>query len=274
MARGEVIALGRRVGRAVANPRFPGGRVTYGDYARTGKQDCENVIDLDQFDLRPGRSARQIVDAAFAGFEEDGLRDAWMEQNADNVRENDLDPAEAYEAWKSGWKGRAVTFVADQMEDQRAARENPPTLTTGRLVVTREKAPRLPKTVIYTPEHAVDVAFKLISNRAYEVFLVMYLDAKNQLLGYEELTEDSISGVSVNVPSLLRNALLAGALGLVTAHNHPSSVVDPSAEDRSLWSEIREMGALMKIAVLDNLVIGDLHYFSESENGTGRRRSS
>lgn len=154
-----------------------------------------------------------------------------------------------------------------------ATRRNPAHVKGGRLVVSRAPS-KLPRVEIFTPERAAAAIDKLIGKRAYEAFIVLYLNTRNQLIGYEELTEDSLASVSVNVPSIVRNALLAGAGAVITAHNHPSGKVDPSVDDQALWLALRAAAQPMKLAVLDNLIVGGTGlYYSESD-GVQRRWSS
>jgi DNA repair protein RadC len=140
--------------------------------------------------------------------------------------------------------------------------------TAARLVVKRERVVgvKLPtKSLVLSPNDAAQAALDLIGDNAYEVFLILYLDVRNVIIGYEELTEGSISGVSVNSSSVVRNALLAGAPAVVTVHNHPSGALDPSLEDRQLWARLKSELTALGITLLDNLIVGGSGFFSESE---------
>ena len=124
---------------------------------------------------------------------------------------------------------------------------------------------KLPPLKVRDPRSAAYAAAKLIGDNAYEVFLVMYLNSDNCVIGYEELTEDSLAGVSVNTASLVRNALLAGAFGIITAHQHPSGSLTPSRDDQVLWKRLRQQAELMQIPVLDNLIVTEDGYYTEQE---------
>lgn len=73
-------------------------------YFDRGWGDCDNVIDLDDF--REDAPAPDVVDRVFARYEDEGLREQWIEQarSADQVD----DPDAAYLAWSEGWKACAV----------------------------------------------------------------------------------------------------------------------------------------------------------------------
>lgn len=109
---------------------------------------------------------------------------------------------------------------------------------------------------------------KLIGDNAYEVFIVLYLNVSNCVEGYQELTAESMTHVDVSVSSVMRNAVLAGAVGIVTAHQHPSGNTYPSDADRALWRRFRAMANEFELVVLDNLVVvADGGYYSEAEDG-------
>ena len=136
----------------------------------------------------------------------------------------------------------------------------------SRLVVKRERTgAKLPAMAIGGPVDAVRAARDLIANRAYEVFLVLYLNVRGCVAGYEELTMDSVSEVAVDSASLVRNALLSGSPAIITVHQHPSGSLEPSGADEHLWRQIREQCRIMGITVLDNFIVTEEGYFSEEE---------
>lgn len=246
---------------------------TLDDFYRTGQQDCANVIDKDDFDLGAG-TPQQVVAAAFARFEQDDeLKETWIEQQGNDF--GSLSPDEAYVSWRAGWKASAVRYVAEWQRERRADSEledNPSRVETAkRLVVTRvPSSTKVPAKAIFDAEAAAKLAVTLLGDRAYESFLVMYLDVRNKLIGYEEMTEASPTGVSVHVPSIVRNALLAGAIGALSVHNHPSGALTPSADDTRLWAEMDLALKSQQITLVDNLIIaGDL-YYSERDGGPRR----
>ncbi len=55
----------------------------------------------------------------------------------------------------------------------------------------------------------------------YEVFLVLYLDARHRLIAIEQLFRGTLTQVSVYPREVLKGALKHGAAELALAHNHP-----------------------------------------------------
>jgi hypothetical protein len=165
--------------------------------------------------------------------------------------------------------GRIVEFLASfnrggAIEDikQMGSTKNPSKSEGGRLIIKKAASAGMPK-VIQTPDDAARAVQKLIGDNLYESFFVLYVNARNTIIGHEELSEDSLTSVSVNSASIVRNALLAGAPAVVTIHNHPSGNLDPSVDDRTLWRQLREQLTVFGIVCLDNLIVSHDGFYSE-----------
>ena len=159
---------------------------------------------------------------------------------------------------------------------------NPPRVYRAQKVVAKlDKDPRpaKPQGVVTGPDDLVrHVLADYLGGRATEVFLILFVNVRNQVVGFNEYAEGSVSGVTVHVSGILRDALASGAAAFITVHQHPTGDPAPSEEDRALWKRIREAGDLVGVPVLDNLVIGDDGaYYSESTGHghvTLRRRAA
>lgn len=136
-------------------------------------------------------------------------------------------------------------------------------------VVPRRRDLKVPIFTIDAPEAAARAVAEVIGDFAYEHFVVLYVDVRNKVMGYDVSTEMSPIEIAVTSQSIIRNALLMAAIGVVTAHQHPSGDPTPSTHDEALWERLREQAKIMQLAVLDNLVVGDGRYYSEVENGIG-----
>jgi hypothetical protein len=96
-----------------------------------------------------------------------------------------------------------------------------------------------------------------------EVFVVVGLDINADLRVYSEVARGQRDRVQVSVEDILRPVLLQGCTAFAVAHNHPSGLADPSAEDGKLTDRIREASkAHPGLTFLDHLVIGQGSYYS------------
>jgi len=99
-----------------------------------------------------------------------------------------------------------------------------------------------------------------------EVFKVVLLDTKNQIVSIEDISIGSLNASIVHPREVFQPAIRKSANAVVLIHNHPSGHPEPSTEDKRVTERLIEAGQLMGIQVLDHIVIGDLNYFSFKEH--------
>ena len=100
-----------------------------------------------------------------------------------------------------------------------------------------------------------------------EVFAVLYLSNRNQLISYEELFFGTIDGATVHVREIVKLGLSLNAASIICAHNHPSGVCEPSHADEMITKRIKEACALVEIRVLDHLIVSGTDAVSLAERG-------
>jgi DNA repair protein RadC len=101
----------------------------------------------------------------------------------------------------------------------------------------------------------------------HEVFLGLYLDAQNRVIGDEELFRGTLTQTSVYPREVVKRALAHNAAGIILAHNHPSGVAEPSFADEALTRALRQALALVDIKVLDHFVVAGNAATSFAERG-------
>ena len=109
----------------------------------------------------------------------------------------------------------------------------------------------------------------LLQHESVEVFLIVLLDTKHQVIAVHTISRGTLDATLVHPREVFTAACLVRASAIITAHNHPSGVVDPSPDDVSLWKRLNQAGQIMGIACLDHLVIGSPtgSYYSAMEHG-------
>lgn len=136
----------------------------------------------------------------------------------------------------------------------------------GRVIATIDKdaRPKFAGKVVGRPEDVHLAMAEYIGHRATEVFVVLFLDIRNGLVGFTEMTELSTHGVQINTAGILREALVSGAAGGITIHQHPTGDPTPSQEDRDLWRRLDAAGSLIGFPFVDHLVVtyNNSRYFS------------
>ncbi len=121
--------------------------------------------------------------------------------------------------------------------------------------------------VFSSPDTVKDFLRLQAQGLGHEVFSVMYLDAQNRLLQYEQLFRGTLTQTSVYPREVVKQALAWNAASVVLHHNHPSGVCEPSRADEALTHTLKAALALVDIRVLDHIVTSDLGALSMAEKG-------
>ena len=107
----------------------------------------------------------------------------------------------------------------------------------------------------------------LLSGRAQEVFMVIFLDAQHRAISSEELFHGTLTQTSVYPREVVKRALYHNAAAVILAHNHPSGVAEPSQSDRMLTDALKQALALVDVRVLDHFIIAGTSCLSFAERG-------
>lgn len=100
-----------------------------------------------------------------------------------------------------------------------------------------------------------------------EIFKVLFLDRKNQLVRDQDVFLGSLTGSAVYPREIMALALEYKAAGLVFVHNHPSGDPSPSPEDQNITRELLKAAKLLNIQILDHVIIGRNTYYSFADQG-------
>lgn len=106
-----------------------------------------------------------------------------------------------------------------------------------------------------------------LGGRDREVFLVLFLDAKNCLIASEELFQGTLTETSVYPREVVRRALHHNAGSVILAHNHPSGALAASRADETLTRTLKSALALVDVSVLDHVIVGEAGALSFAERG-------
>ena len=106
-----------------------------------------------------------------------------------------------------------------------------------------------------------------IKDQPKEHFLVLYLNARNQIIYQEVISIGSLSAAIVHAREVFRPGIERGAASLVLAHCHPSGDITPSREDLELTRRLTQAGQLLGMEVLDHVIVAANDYLSLKERG-------
>ena len=97
-----------------------------------------------------------------------------------------------------------------------------------------------------------------------EHFVVLYLNARNQLIHKETISIGTLNANLVHPREVFKPAIEHLAASIIVAHNHSSGGSEPSAADLELTKRLQEAGKLIGIEVADHLVITNKDFRSIS----------
>lgn len=100
-----------------------------------------------------------------------------------------------------------------------------------------------------------------------EEFWILLLNQSNKVIDKVRISTGGIDGTYADVRSILREALLQRATGIILCHNHPSGSPNPSMSDKRLTMSIQEGARTMNIRVSDHVIVCDGKYYSFADEG-------
>lgn len=100
-----------------------------------------------------------------------------------------------------------------------------------------------------------------------EIFLILFMDAKNNCLSIEVQSIGTVDTSAVYPREVMRSALLKNATSLIFVHNHPTGDPDPSVSDRDITAQLVFCGRVCQVRILDHIILGKGRYFSFGDEG-------
>ena len=122
--------------------------------------------------------------------------------------------------------------------------------------------------VVNTAGSAALFIRRILPDNVREHFVVLLLDARLQVVSYYVAATGGASSCPVSEREVFQAAVVAGAHALVVAHNHPSGLPTPSAEDLVVTQRLKRAGELLGIRVVDHVIIGAESHYSLAEQGS------
>ena len=122
-------------------------------------------------------------------------------------------------------------------------------------------------TSLTSPQAVKDYLTLSLGGLEHEVFVVLFMDARNRLLAAEEMFRGTLTQTSVYPREVAKRALTHNAAAAILAHNHPSGNPEPSQADRLLTRTLKDALALVDVQVLDHIIIAGRQTRSLAEHG-------
>ena len=123
----------------------------------------------------------------------------------------------------------------------------------------------LTKTIIRSAEDVLQEV-RDIADKKQEYLLVLYLNARHELIQKEVVGMGTINNLRLTPREIFSPAFLTPCASLIIVHNHPSGDPTPSDDDIRFTTRIHDAGELMGIPMVDHVIIAKSGYFSFRDN--------
>jgi len=123
------------------------------------------------------------------------------------------------------------------------------------------------KTKISSPEEVINYCRKTMWNLKNEVFKIIFLNSKNEILKIENVEQGTINEAYIYFRKIFEKAFNVGATAMILIHNHPSGKEEPSKADIDMTKKVINLAENLNITVHDHIIITSNDYFSFKERG-------
>ena len=108
---------------------------------------------------------------------------------------------------------------------------------------------------IDTPAKAVSIMVPILAELDREEVCVVNLDGKNHPINFNIVSIGSLNASLVTGREVYKSAVLSNAARVIMLHNHPSSSLAPSREDREVTGKMMYAGSFLDIELQDHIIV-------------------
>ena len=125
----------------------------------------------------------------------------------------------------------------------------------------RRKCTKQTAPLIDSPEKAMEQLHH-IKNKKQEYFVLLTLDGARRLINNRVITIGTLMCSLVHPREVFSLAIEDRAASIIIAHNHPSGMLDISAQDREVTKRIKQAGDIVGIRLDDHLIVAEHDFVS------------
>ena len=120
--------------------------------------------------------------------------------------------------------------------------------------------------IVTSSDEVYDYLKHNLRDKTQEIFCVLYLNGRNEIISMEELFHGSLTTSVVYPREVVKKTLKQNAAALIFVHNHPSGNPNPSPEDIKITKKLQEAVATIDVKVQDHLIIAGNGFYSFADN--------
>jgi DNA repair protein RadC len=110
---------------------------------------------------------------------------------------------------------------------------------------------------VFTAADAARLMTRLTRHESREHFIVIFLSARQNIIGYETVAIGSALSVEAHPREIFRLAIATAACSVIIGHNHPSGSTSPSDADLVMTARMIVAGEMLGIPILDHVIVGE-----------------
>ena len=133
--------------------------------------------------------------------------------------------------------------------------------------IVKYRTCRSPVIVIKESKDVFEFFKKKVKGESKENVFGLYLGNRNEVLCFERLSVGSGCQAIMDVPCILRTAILVGARAVILTHNHLSGSVEPSQDDVSATLKVRDALKSIQLELIDHVIISGRKFLSLKQRG-------
>jgi len=101
-----------------------------------------------------------------------------------------------------------------------------------------------------------------IQKEPEEVMILYGMDAKNNLIGFCEVSRGSLSATMTTGREVFKRAVVMNCSKIILVHNHPTDDCTPSGNDYMATERLKNISELFGIELLDHIIITEKECYS------------
>lgn len=168
---------------------------------------------------------------------------------------------------------KAIQPVTSQsFQEQRDTHHEQPLLLETGLMQVREAVVQYRQLMpfgesIREARHIPPLFWKIAPNNVQEHFAVFCLNSSHAVTTATVMFSGTANMAFVHPREIFQLAVLAGAISVIVAHNHPSGDLTPSEADKETTRRLKKGGEILGIKLLDHILVSETDFASAEAGG-------
>ena len=99
-----------------------------------------------------------------------------------------------------------------------------------------------------------------------ETVSMLCLNGKGEILSFEIISDGDLDSAGLSIRTILEKVIKTSATAVVLAHNHPSGIALPSAQDIAVTKMVADALHTISVHLVDHIIIVDNDYVSMAQS--------